>query len=298
MKKQIALLSTVGLFAGVAHAQSSVTLYGILDAGVNYISNDNGHPNYTMTTGVLNGNRWGLKGVEDLGGGLKAVFQLENGFSLASGALAQNRMFARQAWVGLSSAKLGTLTFGRQYDSGVDYVVPLGTSNLYIGLGHPFDNDNTVNSFRLNNSVKYASPDFGGLKFGGLYAFSNTPSSDTGSGFASNRAWSLGASYTTGSLVLGASYMRLSSPNENAVGAVSGDYINLSTTSALGSSGLTRPVTGEEVIGVGASYQFNAVKTAFVYTHTKFTTSNDKLQFSNYDFNVGYYFPPGRSAGG
>ena len=75
MKKAI-YLATLGLFAGSAYAQSSVTLYGVLDIGINYISNDGGKSNVDMSSGVLQGNRWGLLGSEDLGSGLNAIGRL------------------------------------------------------------------------------------------------------------------------------------------------------------------------------------------------------------------------------
>ncbi|MEM5316476.1 porin [Paraburkholderia sp. JHI869] len=284
--------AVVSVMASAAHAQSSVTLYGLLDQGINYISNDGGHANWTNSSGVLNGPRWGLKGAEDLGGGLKAVFVLENGFSISSGALAQGRMFARQAYVGLSSTRFGTVTLGRQYDSIIDYVQPTPSSNIYIGVGHPFDNDNLINSFRINNSIKYSSPNFNGLTFGGLYGFSNSPGTAETSGFASNRAWSVGANYQTGGLMLAAGYLRLSSPNSNAVGAIVGDYNNYSPTSALGSAGLVGAVQRQEIIATGISYQMSAVRYAFVYSHSKISSAGDNLTFSNYDVNVGYQFRP------
>jgi predicted porin len=76
--------------------------------------------------GTINGSRWGLRGAEDLGGGLKAIFVLENGFSVQNGRLAQDgREFGRQAYVGVGSTQFGTVTLGRQYDSLVDFVAPL-----------------------------------------------------------------------------------------------------------------------------------------------------------------------------
>ena len=95
-------------FAGAAHAQSSVTMYGIVDDGFNWTSNTGGHNLYNVSSGVMQASRWGLRGKEDLGGGLAALFVLENGFDLNSGSLGQkNRgstqglMFGRQAYVGL-----------------------------------------------------------------------------------------------------------------------------------------------------------------------------------------------------
>src|ERR1700758_2108659 len=104
--------------AATAHAQSSVTLYGLIDAGITYTNNQHGQKNFQATSGDINGSRFGLRGAEDLGGGLKAIFTLENGFSIQNGQLGQGgRLFGRQAFVGLSSDSYGTLTVGRQYDS-------------------------------------------------------------------------------------------------------------------------------------------------------------------------------------
>ncbi|WP_168788518.1 porin [Paraburkholderia aromaticivorans] len=293
MKKTTYSLVLLGTFSiANAYAEGSVSLYGVLDAGVNYISNDGGKANWTMTTGVLQGNRWGLKGIEDLGGGMRAIFQIENGFSLGSGALGQGgREFGRQAWVGVSSDRYGTVTLGRQYDSVVDYVQVL-SSIVYTGLAHPFDNDNLDNDFRINNAIKYTSSNYGGFKFGGLYAFSNAPNGTEGSGFASNRTWSLGASYSGGALSLGAGYIHLNAPNSNTTGAVSGDYINVTNTSALHAAGLASAVLREDVWAAAANYQFSALKFGLVYSHSKFNSAQDSLKFDNYEANVSYQITP------
>ena len=105
MKKTLMVAALAGVFASAAQAQSSVTLYGLIDAGITYTNNQQGHSNWQMTSGQVNGSRFGLRGSEDLGGGLKAIFTLENGFSIANGTLGQNgRLFGRQAFVGLSSS--------------------------------------------------------------------------------------------------------------------------------------------------------------------------------------------------
>jgi len=105
MKKTLLVGALTGVFATMAHAQSSVTLYGLIDAGITYTNNQRGHSNWQETSGSVNGSRWGLRGAEDLGGGLKAIFTLENGFNINNGTLGQqSRMFGRQAYVGLSAA--------------------------------------------------------------------------------------------------------------------------------------------------------------------------------------------------
>jgi GBP family porin len=293
MVRSAICLGAMCALPGTSWAQSSVSLYGLMDVGINYINNDGGKSNVDMTSGVLQGNRFGLLGSEDLGGGLKAVFRLENGFSLTNGNLGQGgRMFGRQAYVGISSSTFGTVTAGRQYDSVVDYLQPY-SGVPYTGLAHPLDNDNIVNSFRINNVIKYASPELRGFKFGGMYAFSN--SANTGaanSGFAVNRAWSLGSSYSAGAFSIGAAYMHLNSPNSNTAGAVSGDYINVGRTGSLQANGLAGAVTRQDVVGVGSTYSFNGGKIGMLYSHTRFDSGTDRLTFDNYQVNGVYFIRP------
>ncbi|MBN3724008.1 porin [Burkholderia sp. Ac-20379] len=280
-----------GMSAGFAllpiagFAQSSVTLYGVIDEGLNYTNNSNGHAAYQMQSGFAQGSRWGLKGTEDLGGGMSALFQLENGFDVNSGALGQgHRMFGRQAYVGLGSKQFGTVTFGRQYDSVVDYLAPLTANGNWAGylLSHPYDNDNTDNSFRLNNSVKYTSQNYGGFSFGGLYGFSNQAG-----GFANNRAYSLGAQYTGGPLQLAAAYMQINRAGANAGGSLATDDTDF--------------VAGrEQVWGAGVNYTIGPAVLGFVYSHTtlndatssvyvgNFANAANSLKFDNFEVNAKY----------
>src|SRR5258708_6469136 len=146
--------------------------------------------------------------------------------------------------------------------------------------------------FRLNNSVKYASPDLGGFKFGAQYAFSNSADNSAGTGFAANRAWALGAGYTRGPLTLGASYLHINAPNSNTSGAVVGDFINLTTASALQKNGLLSAVLLEQVWTAGATYQLDNVRLGFVYSHSMYNAAADALKFDNYDVNVSYQITP------
>lgn len=128
LKLRALTLFVAGTAAAPCFAQSKVTLFGLIDEGFNYLSNAQtarpasgpvGHSQYSLqdgATGGLGGSRWGLRGEEDLGGGLAAIFQLENGYSINNGALAQGGAeFGRQAWVGLRH-DFGTVTLGRQYE--------------------------------------------------------------------------------------------------------------------------------------------------------------------------------------
>ncbi|SDR36968.1 Outer membrane protein (porin) [Paraburkholderia fungorum] len=216
--KRIAL-STVSLallgVTGVAHAQSSVTLYGLIDESVQYVNNatPQGGSVVKLYQGNLQGSRWGLKGTEDLGGGLKAIFQLENGFDVNNGSMNGGLLFGRQAYVGLTSDSFGTTTLGRQYDPIVDLVQPL-TGDNYFGstFATPGDVDNNDNSFRVNNAIKYVSPVFSGFQFEGMYALGGAAGS-TGSG----QTWAGAATYATGPFSIAAGYLRADNNNTTAL---------------------------------------------------------------------------------
>jgi hypothetical protein len=113
--KRLALTTLALAAAGTASAQSSVTLYGIADAYVQYLDGEDGLTR--LQSGGINGSRLGVRGSEDLGGGLKAIFTLETGINIDDGTTGQGGVFwGRQAFVGLGS-DFGTLTAGRQYGS-------------------------------------------------------------------------------------------------------------------------------------------------------------------------------------
>lgn len=153
------------------HAQSSVTLYGIIDTGVEFVSHANAAGDHVVRMPGVTGempSRWGLRGTEDLGGGLQAVFTLESGFNVRGGDLGQGgRLFGRQAWVGLRNS-YGTLAFGRQYMmtylalQGADIIGPdiygLGSFDAYVPNG------------RADNAVTYIGS-YKGVTLGAGYSF-------------------------------------------------------------------------------------------------------------------------------
>ncbi len=176
MKKSLLAMAVLGTFAGMASAQTNVTVYGIVDAG--YVREFGDGPERSkLTSGIKNGSRLGFKGTEDLGGGLSANFLLENGFQVDDGTLGQSqtitlptttRLFGRQAYVGLSSKTLGAINLGRQYApifTSQDSVDPFGT-----GLAGALTNI-MASVVRVDNSVKYTTPLMGGLSADLLYGF-------------------------------------------------------------------------------------------------------------------------------
>ena len=262
MKKSLIIAGVLGAFAVSAQAQSSVTLYGTIDAGIVYANNAGGHSLWQQGSGSVSDTYFGLHGSEDLGNGLHAIFTLESGFNLNSGRFTEgNTMFNRQAYVGLQSNQFGTVTLGRQYDSVVDYLAPLAAVGSDYGnnlAGHPFDNDNLDHSFSIKNSVKYQSVNYAGFKFGGMYGFSNSADN-----FANNRAWSVGASYDFGPLDFAAAYLQLNN---------SPSWSNATGGAALGGQGNNFNLTAEQqrTYGVGVNYVYGPAKVGFVWTHTQY----------------------------
>jgi predicted porin len=168
MKKSLFAVAVLGAFAGMASAQTNVTIYGIADAGITRF--DNGTVNTTrVDSGIQSGSRIGFKGTEDLGGGLSAIFTLENGFSIDDGTLGQSgRLFGRQAFVGLSSSSVGAIKFGRQYNpirTAVEGVDPFA-----LGLAGRADTVFNVYGDRTDNTINYSTPNLSG--FNGQLAYS------------------------------------------------------------------------------------------------------------------------------
>ena len=153
--------------AGSAFAQSNVTLYGVADINIEYANHVGNIPTaangfnpgpsnkvYRMDSGGLAGSRWGLRGTEDLGGGVKSVFVLESGFSLDNGTLQQSgRLFGRQAFIGVTKAGIGQLSLGRQYTSMFEALANFSPT-AYATQYEPVVLQSGAN-FREDNTVKY-----------------------------------------------------------------------------------------------------------------------------------------------
>ncbi|KVE96372.1 hypothetical protein WJ01_11095 [Burkholderia vietnamiensis] len=309
MKKYLAIPAAIAcLLAGPAHAQSSVTLYGTIDAGLDYISNQKSPagagPAYGVQSGNVSTSRWGLRGNEDLGGGLGAVFTLENGFNGANGKFGNGGdEFGRQAWVGLSSRRWGTVTLGRQYDFLVDFVAPLSATGAGFGgniADHPYDNDNLANDTRMNDAVKFSSANYGGFSFGGAYGFSNQ-----GGGAGNNNAYSVGAQYVSGPVDLAVAYLQSNQPGGVNAPQNTGGSLSSSDGDAMLVGGRWR------TFGAGAHYAFDHATVGFVYTRTILNDPRELSQggaygavngrlltFSNYELNARYFVQPTFSLGG
>lgn len=198
MKFRLTVLACAATFAGAAHAQGSVTLYGIIDDGISYISNQGGHSTVKMDSGIAQSSRWGLKGTEDLGGGMRAVFTLENGFDLNTGVPGQGgSLFGRRAFVGLSSDTFGTLIAGNDYDFIYDYVTYY-TNTTQFAPSYSFHLGSDIDRLageQVHNMVRYETPTVHGFGAGVMYGFSNSAGAFGGSPSAA-RVLSVGLRYS------------------------------------------------------------------------------------------------------
>ncbi|MCG5074819.1 porin [Paraburkholderia tagetis] len=305
IKKSLPCTFLLAAASGLAHADTSaVTLYGLIDYGVNYQSNSGGGRVIGGASGIMQGSRWGFKGVEDLGGGLSAIFQLENGFDLGKGsALQGGLLFGRQAFVGLSSKQYGAVTFGRQYDSLVTFVEGRMNSANYGGgtTAHPGDLDNLNNSKRVNNSIKYMSPSLGGFTFGGVYGFGGQAGD-----YSRNQIWSVGAGYDYGNLSAGVAYMNARNPNQSFFTSsptnINGTNVNNMTASPV-YSGYASAHT-YQAVAFAARYTLQSTTFGIVYSNVQFRNLGDTssganplrlsgtAKFDTAEFNMTHYWTP------
>ena len=255
MQKKLIALAVAGLVSGAAFAQTNVTVYGVLDVGYLYSKSDNLKFN-GLASGGLNGNRIGFRGTEALGNGLNAVFQAEFGFK---GDIQGGLNTTRNAWLGLQHNQFGTFTAGRQNSVAYDWVAKGFASDVTIV--HPSNQLQSVftqlqTSDRVDNSIKYVSPNWGGFTLATVYGFGEKVGEQktaSGTGLATTTQsvwgdtsdagrWTIGANYNNGPLDLALIYAM-----------VQKDDSIRTTTGAAGDNGTSG-------WSLGGSYDFKVVK--------------------------------------
>lgn len=207
MKKTILSLAALALVAGAgaAQAQSSVTVYGLMDAGIDNVNHAaaNGNSVTRVTSGGMNTSRWGVRGSEDLGGGLKTVFQLEGGILLDNGTSDGNILFKRQANVGLEGA-FGRVIAGRSYTTVYDFVLPFDPMGYAPSYSWATAGNASGTAYGMgtaaDNLVKY-SGQTGDFKYGASYSFG-----EQASGTSDKALLSTGLAYNAGPFGLVATY--------------------------------------------------------------------------------------------
>lgn len=247
-------------------AQTSVSLYGQIDVFAAATKAIGGQTAWQESSGGLSTSYFGMKGAEDLGVGMKAIFALESFFQPQNGQIGRfpnDVFFSRNAYVGIESP-YGTFTAGRQ------------STNLFIStiLFNPFVDSFTFSPVVLqtylgqggqgvigdtgwNNAIQYSTPRFGGLSGAAMYSFGNS------AGAAGVRKWSAQFLYFHGPFAATGVYQY-----ENYSFAA-GDI----GTALPGVSGLTSQSTGE----LGATYDFRIIKLYAQYLHTNDQTSNGTI---------------------
>ncbi|MCG5076282.1 porin [Paraburkholderia tagetis] len=293
MKKYLSVGLPLVLLAGGAHAQSSVTLYGVVDLGIDYANNvvsanngqavaGSGGRLVQIQSGVPLGSRWGLKGTEDLGAGLSAIYRLESGFDAANGQAGGGLAFSRNAYVGIQSVQYGTLTLGRQWDANVDLLESFTLNGQYGGwyFAHPNDMDNLDNGFSVPNAIKYASPTMAGITFEGHYS----PGGHAGA-FSTDSTWSAAIAYAGGAFGAGVGYLHVDDPVTAVAGYTSGGGF----TNAIYGDALAR-ARSQSVLAAGASYTLGSLKVSADFSDTAFRSAlgGGDMTFQNYEISGTY----------
>jgi predicted porin len=250
MKKSLIALAVLAA-SGAAMAQSSVTLYGVLDIGFGKVKGqkwgmNNGEGYGDGGDGFNSTSVIGFRGVEDLGGGLKANFNLQSGgLNLSSGATSVN--FSREAWVGLEGASWGAIQFGRSSS------VAAKTMGMYDFNGTSYSSAldragisgvTWYGSSRRSSQVQYVTPNFGGftLRAGFTAKGDQEVGAASVSGGATKAQYSLGATFANGPLAISAAGETKSKDGERTAYAVGASY-NL-TVVKLGATYNRRETTG------------------------------------------------------
>jgi outer membrane protein OmpU len=169
MKKNAVCLAVLSLLSTCALAQSSVTLYGVLDEAIVYANNAGGASTVQMLDSFHWNTVFGIKGTEDLGGGWQAIFDLASYFNLSNGKqFRSDTFFSRSAWVGLSKEQYGAVTLGHHNDYSVLLLANSPGFNSTFSQT-PGNADHMAGGY-LNNAITYRSPTVAGFTFLGLYA--------------------------------------------------------------------------------------------------------------------------------
>lgn len=214
LSKAASLAAGVALFglAGAlmmpshSHAETSVQLYGTLDAGLGWTRVSGEGSQRDVLSGGQTDSLWGIRGHEDLGDGLRATFNLESGMDLATGrAEDSGRLFNYQAWLGLGSDNWGELRFGRQYTVGQEFVSAIEVGSWKdFGMGALM---RASDNYQISNQFSWRSPEWAGMQLGASYS---ADVGEQGLGGSRSKLYSLALRYEDGPWLLGASYESLS----------------------------------------------------------------------------------------
>ncbi|GLU31975.1 porin [Trinickia caryophylli] len=264
----------------VAHAQSSVTLYGIIDNGIEYRTAASGTVVRAVSGGLF-ASRYGLKGSEDIGGGLRINFQLEQGFSGVTGAAANSaEAFNRQAWVGISGS-FGEARFGLQNTPQYVFMNPELDPVAVQSLGSPMNSFNSL-TIRVNNAISYFTPTLYGLSGQFMVAMRDSTTKPA-NGF---QFYNAALRYVNGPLRLAAGYEQAA----NAAGTSILKIFNAGASVGVGAARLYLAYHNErqtdnsvkrDVYEVSGSYSFtpaDQLSLMYGYAHDRLGQGNNAQQ--------------------
>jgi len=291
MKKSLLALAVLTAVSGAAFAQSSVTLYGKVDLGLVLDSGNSGGKSIRVDSGVTGGSRIGFKGVEDLGGGMKAAFQLETGYCADSAAGApnfctgSNQFMGRQAHGDLTGA-FGAISAGRQYSIGfnnLSTIDPFGT-----GFAGQINNIVDPSGIRLNNSVTYVTPNMGGLRGSAEIAFGE----QTGN-WEANRETGAGLTYASGPAYVGFSFYDVSNAAGNGAARKNYTFGGTYDFGVVKLHALVQKSTGPSTLdvldlmgGVTVPIAGGNLMASYIHHNDRTATDRDAQQYG-----VGYIYP-------
>jgi predicted porin len=288
------VLFTAGatLVAAPAFAQSSVTLYGVVDDAFVYANNQKGHSNFYMRQGNLYASKWGLRGAEDIGGGTSVIFDLQNGFDLNTGALSSSsQLFNRQAFVGVQNKNYGTFTAGRQYTPYYQFVGPLASSNWLTGAtgAHPGDIDGLDTTIRINNALIYTTPIWYGIQASAMYAFGGIAGS-TGKG----QTYSGAIRYSNGPIGIAAGYLRMDNAETVATG------FDAASTASFGNTAINTGYVSAKAVqhaSIAGDYTIGNLMVGLNYSNVEYLPDahsifHDTAVFNTYAALAVYRFTP------
>jgi predicted porin len=300
MKKSLLALAVLGSFAAVAQAQTSVTIYGVIDTGVIYQSKAGANNNslFAVQSGNMSGSRLGFKGSEDLGGGLKANFQLEMGFNGDTGALngqdsstTSTTLFRRTSTVGLSG-NFGSVNVGRQTDfaySGTAGGIATFSHAGYVSNFSTVDGNNQarLQGDRTNNSIRYDMPAFGGLNGGVMLGLG-----EQAGGGTAGQVYAAGLKYDNGPLAFGGSYFKSKAGSTPADRNLISGATTTGTAAAITAAGTNGTLSGAAAtttFTLGGSYNFGFGKLYGNWSRVKMLTGSAGTPGTTATFNSGAY---------
>ncbi|MBB5424131.1 putative porin [Paraburkholderia atlantica] len=279
MRTRLLVGGCAAILAGPVSAQSSVTLYGSVDVGIDFVSNSQGKQLYQVSSGKRTPDRWGLLIKEDLGGGNSAFARLEAGFVTNSGAqINPTSFFNRDAYVGVSNNRWGSLSLGNiddyiyQYVGRLNNSVP-GISSFY----NPGNLDGLANTHALNNAVKYETINFHGFQAGVMNAFGNQAGN-----FSAGRQYSFGAQYLKGPVMLGVAYTMSHDRTADIFGT-------FSLRSLLGQplkQGTMFNASSYSTLAAGGSVKIGRFTPHVTYSGVKLENSKGSATLNNYQAGV------------